>query len=62
MSDGLLVVLSPSSLACRPLLTEALEQLIACAEQGARPDAVLHDIRALLRDHGLLRRGGGEAG
>ena len=43
-------------------MAEAFEQLIACAERGTCPDANLRDIRALMRNHCLLLRGGGKAG
>ncbi|MBV9750765.1 MAG: hypothetical protein JO157_18320 [Acetobacteraceae bacterium] len=62
MPDGSQIIARPVPKTCSPPLTLALERLIACAERGARPDAVLRDIRALMRDHGLLLRGGGEAG
>jgi len=44
--------------ACESSLTDALEQLLACAEQGLRPEWVLQDIRMLLSDRGLLLSGG----
>lgn len=40
--------------ACEPSLADALEWLLACAEQGLRPERVLRAIRALLSDRGLL--------
>ena len=61
MSDASLVTPSPVLQARGSVLAQALGRLIACAEQGARPEAVLRDIRALMRDHGLLLRSGGEA-
>jgi hypothetical protein len=62
MPDGSLTIPPAVLQVSRPSLAETLEQLIACAGRGARPDAVLHDIRSLMRDHGLLIRGGGDAG
>jgi len=40
--------------ACEPSLADALEWLLASAEQGLRPEGVLRDIRVLLSDRGLL--------
>jgi hypothetical protein len=44
--------------ACAPSLNDALEWLLACAEQGLRPEGVLQDIRVLLSDRGLLLSAG----
>jgi len=60
MSDASLVTLPPMFQARGPALAQALGRLIACAEHGARPEAVLRDIRALMREHGLLLHSGGE--
>ena len=61
MSDGSLLaplpVPIPMPSACRPALAEALEALIACAERGACPAALLRDIRVRMGEQGLLRRG-----
>jgi hypothetical protein len=40
--------------ACEPALTDALERLLACAEEGLHPEGVLQDIRVLLSKRGLL--------
>ena len=60
MSDATLVTLPPVFQARGLALAQALGRLIACAERGACSEAVLHDIRALMRDHGLLLRSRGE--
>jgi len=44
--------------ACAPSLDDALEWLLACAEQGLRPEGVLQDIRMLLSEQGLLLSAG----
>jgi hypothetical protein len=53
MPDGSQAALSTPQ-ACEPSLADALEWLLACAEQGLRPEGVLRDIRVLLSDRGLL--------
>ncbi len=62
MSDGSMVTPPPVLQESRPALVEALEQLIACAERGTCPDPVLHNIRILMRNYGLLLPGQDEAG
>lgn len=62
MSDGSTITPPFVLQQSRPSLVEALEQLIACAERGTCPDPVLHNIRTLMRDYGLLLLGEGEAG
>ena len=54
MPDGSHAALLARPEACEASLPDALERLLACAEQGLRPEGVLRDIRMLLSDRGLL--------
>lgn len=59
MPDGSHIAVHPPSVqrpaqAREPSLGEALDRLLACAGQGLPPDGVLRDIRALLKERGLL--------
>jgi hypothetical protein len=56
MPDGRQVTSTLVLQASRPLLAEALGQLLACAERGEHPDGILRDIRTLMGEHGLLHR------
>lgn len=54
MPDGSQVALHPPAEARELPLADALQRLLACAGQGLPPDGVLRDIRALLKQRGLL--------
>ena len=54
MPDGSHVALHPPAEARELPLADALQRLLVCAGQGLPPDGVLRDIRALLKERGLL--------
>ena len=57
MPDGSQTHLLTVARTHEPSLASALDTLLACAEQGLRPDAVLGDIRTLLSSRRLLLHG-----